>query len=438
MKRILFGDDESKILDGIRRMLHADQKRWDMQFAVGGEAALRACEAGSFDVIISDLRMPGMDGASLLGHIRDRFPSTARIVLSGYSEVALATRMVSVAHRFLTKPCNASDIRSTIERVCMLQDLLGAPEIRRIVCMVGELPSLSRTYQSLTQAVANPDASIGQVAAIIEQDVAMSAKVLQLVNSAFFGLAQAISNVQNAVAYLGTETIANLALASEAFRIFIPDSRVPQGVCESIQLHAQRTAAIAAVLPVDSKTRDVTVVAALLHDIGSLILASRMPEKFCSALLRARERKCENFEAEEELLGTSHAEIGAYLLGLWGIPEVAVEAIAHHHHPTRIPHSGLDSSIAVYVADLLAHELDAHPADSTGSELSECDRGCLERLGILHQFAEFRELAVQKCDMKTAGSDPQTANPEIQSLDRQTSDRQTSDRKTSGVPVAQS
>lgn len=402
MKRILFVDDESEILDGFRRILHADRKRWDMQFAVGGEAALRACEAGSFDVVISDLRMPGMDGATLLGRVRDRFPSTARIVLSGYSEVALATRTVPVAHRFLTKPCNASEIKSMIERVCTLQDLLGAPEVRRAVGTIGELPSLSHTYTSLTQAVNDPTTSITQVADIIGQDVAMSAKVLQLVNSAFFRLAQRVSNVQNAVAYLGTETIKNLALASEAFRVFLPDGRIPQGVCESIQLHAQRTAAIAGILPVDPKTRDVTVAAALLHDIGSLVLASGMPDTFCSALSRARERKCETFEAEEELLGTSHAEIGAYLLGLWGVPNEAVEAMAHHHRPTRIPHSGFDCSTAVYVADLLAHELDAHPKDSTGSELRGSDRGCLETLGILHRFAEFHELAVQVCNLKTA------------------------------------
>jgi HD-like signal output (HDOD) protein/CheY-like chemotaxis protein len=401
MKRILFVDDESEILDGIRRILHADRKRWDMQFAVGGEAALRACEASSFDVVISDLRMPGMDGATLLSRIRDRFPSTARIVLSGYSEVALATRTVPVAHRFLTKPCNASEIQSTIERVCTLQDSLSAPEIRRVVGTIGELPSLPRTYTSLTQAVKDPSTTISQVADIIGQDVAMSAKVLQLVNSAFFGLAERVSNVQNAVAYLGTETIKNLALASGAFRVFLPDGRI-LGVCESIQLHAQRTAAIAGILPVDPKTRDVPVVAALLHDIGSLILASRMPDKFCSALSRDRERNCETFEAEEELLGSSHAEIGAYLLGLWGIPDLAVEAMAHHHHPTRIPHSGFDSSTAVYVADLLACELDAHPEDLTGSELRDSDRDCLETLGILHRFAEFRELAVQMCNLKTA------------------------------------
>lgn len=389
MKRILFVDDESKILDGIRRMLHADRKRWDLQFAVGGDAAIQACEAEPFDVVISDMKMPGMDGATLLSHIRDRFPSTARIILSGYSEITLTTRAVPVAHRYLAKPCNPTELQATIERVCALQDIMHTPEIKQIVGMIGELPSLSTSYAALAEAVQSPDASIEKVAKIIEQDVAMSAKVLQLVNSAFFGLARSLTSVHSAVGYLGMETVKNLALTSEAFRVFVPDPRITKEVCERMQQHAQRTAAIATILPIDSKARDVTVLAALLHDIGELVVASKMPGQFCSTRSLAIERKCEPFEAEEETLGISHAEIGAYLLGLWGIPNLAVEAIAHHHHPTRIPHSGFDISVAIYVADLLANP------DPAAGELRECDRTCCEELGILSQIAEFRELARQ-------------------------------------------
>ena len=395
MKRILFVDDESNVLDGIRRMLRADRARWDMHFAVGGEAALRACEAGAFDVVVSDMRMPGMDGATLLGHIRDRYPSTARLILSGSAEMGLATRAVSLAHSYLAKPCDASEFQSAIARVCAQQDMLCTPELRRIVGTVGELPSLSATYIHLRQAVSDPSTSIRQVACIIQQDVAMSAKVLQLSNNAFFGVAQRVTSLSSAVSYLGMETIKNLALASEAFRVFVPGSHVPRSVCESMQLHALRTSAIVGTLPLDRKTRDIASMAALLHDIGRLFLASSMPNEFCSVLARSSERGCKPFEAEEELLGTSHAEIGAYLLALWGLPNLAVEAIAHHHHPTRIPHSGLDCAVAVYVANLLAHEIDDHPEGSAGLEIEESDRACLGTLGVLPRFAEFRELAQQ-------------------------------------------
>ena len=395
MKRVLFVDDESRVLDGLRRMLYAERKRWDMQFALGGEAALQACEQEAFDVVVSDMRMPGMDGATLLGHIRDRFPSSARVILSGYAEPTLSTRAVSVAHRFLAKPCNAFELQSIIDRLCALQDLLCAPELRRIVGAIGQLPSLSITYTSLTQAVRDPDASVDKVADIIEQDVAMAAKVLQLVNSAFFGLARKVTTLQTAVGYLGMETIKNLALASEAFRVFMPHPRVPLSECEAIQRHAHRAAAIAAVLPMEPAIRDATVVAALLHDVGSLVLGSALPDVFCNARTMAAERGCEVFEAEEELLGTSHAEIGAYLLGLWGLPNIAVEAIVHHHRPDRIQHSGFDCSVAVYMADLLDEELEAHPQDETGHEIAESTRKCLETLGVLPRFTELRELALQ-------------------------------------------
>ena len=391
MRRVLFVDDESRVLDALRRMLHADRGRWEMAFAISGDAALQACEAGSFDIVISDMRMPGMDGATLLTHIRDRYPDTVRIVLSGNSEMESIMRAVPVAHRFLSKPCDISELRATIERVCILRELLDNTSLRQVVGAVGRLPSLSSTYTSLTQALRSPDTSISRVSEIIEHDIAMSAKVLQLVNSAFFGLQKTVNSVQNAVAYLGMETIKNLVLVAETFRIFVPGACATQSFCEVLQEHANCTALIATKLPLDSKIRDLTVVSALLHDVGRLVLASRMPDQFCRIIARAAEKGCEIYEAEEELIGTSHAEIGAYLLGLWGMPHLAVEAVAHHHRPTRIPHSGFDSSIAIYVANLLANE--QHSAAGTSPELREADQVSLRSLNVWDRLPEFRMLA---------------------------------------------
>ncbi|MGA3194025.1 MAG: response regulator [Terriglobales bacterium] len=399
MKRILFVDDETRILDGIRRMLHADRKRWDMEFAEGGEAALKACDLGAFDVIVSDMRMPGMDGATLLTHMRNRCPATARILLSGHCDVEAATRVVTLAHRFLAKPCDPKELRAAIESVCTLQDLLSGAEIRKVIGSIGQLPSLSSTYASLAQAVNDPNTSIGKIGRIVEQDMALSAKVLQLVNSAFFGLGQNVSTVQSAVSYLGMDTIKNLVLVAETVRVFVPDKRIPPSVYEFLQQHAQRVAYIAGKLPVDKNVRDLTILAALLHDIGRLIFASKLPDQFCAITALVKERGCQVFEAEEELFGISHAEVGAFLLGLWGIPYLAVEAIAHHHHPTRTPHSSFDVPTALYIADVLAGE--STTDDSTSTELRESDRDCLEKLGVLDRLPEFRELAGPSVDQKS-------------------------------------
>jgi putative nucleotidyltransferase with HDIG domain len=399
MKRILFVDDEKLILDGIRRALHAERSRWEMRFAGGAEAAMQALNAESFDVVVSDMRMPGIDGVTLLTYVREHFPSTARLVLSGYSESASTALAIPVAHQMLNKPCNGDDVRAAIERVCTLQDVLGTPELQKVVGTIGTLPSLSKTYQALAQAVQNPSTSLEQVAEIVERDIAMSAKILQLVNSAFFGLPQRVTEIQNAVAYLGMDTIKNLALASDTFRVFAPDPRFPPSLYETMQQHAYRTATIVKALGLDRKDCEVAAVSALLHDIGKLILASKMPDQFRDVLTLTEKSGCSQCEAEEELLGISHAEIGAYLLGLWGINRVVVESIAHHHRPTRIPHSGFDVSAAVYVANLLAHELDVHPNDILGEELADLDRGYLETLRILEIFPVFREAARQCLDV---------------------------------------
>jgi HD-like signal output (HDOD) protein len=394
VKRILFVDDESNILSGIRRMLQAQRNRWEMHFATSGEAALQACAERRFDVVISDMRMPGMDGATLLGRIYDLYPDTARLILTGHSDIPSA-RLAHAAYRVLAKPCNGIELQSAIERVCSLQDLFCAPELRKVLGTIGELPSLSASYTALTLALRDPATSAATVAGIIESDVAMAAKVLQLVNSGFFGLTQTIASLQNAVNYLGIDTIRNLALASETFRVFKPNAFISQSILEEIQRHAHRTSMIVGALPLDPKIREDSVVAALLHDVGSLVLASEMPHQFHDVLALVKQRGCRQHIAEEELLGTSHAEIGAYLLGLWGIDGRIVDAVAHHHSSMRISHIGLDIAAVVYAADLLAHELDSHPNDVLGADLDPCDRASLEALGLLDQYSLLREQAIQ-------------------------------------------
>lgn len=230
---------------------------------------------------------------------------------------------------------------------------------------------------------------------IIQQDVAMSAKILQLVNGGFFGLPQRAITVEHAVHYLGLDKIRALALYSETFTVFVPDARIPDSFGRTTQQHSQRTAIIAGALPLPRDLREAAFVAGLLHDVGELVLASTMPDQFCAVLAKMNDQGSTQAEAEEELLGISHAEIGAYLLGLWGINDMVVEAVAHHHHPTRITHTALDCSGAVYVANLLCHELEIHPNDQEGEELRTADRKELQVLGVLQQFSSFRVTALE-------------------------------------------
>jgi putative nucleotidyltransferase with HDIG domain len=247
----------------------------------------------------------------------------------------------------------------------------------------------------LGAALSNVPTPIADVVNIIQQDIAMSAKVLQLANGGFFGLPQKATTLEHAVNCLGLDRIRTLALYSETFRVFVPDTRIPDSFGRTTQRHSRRTATIAGALPLAPELRETAFVAGLLHDVGKLVLASTMPDAFCTVLAKMNDQGSTQAEAEEELLGISHAEIGAYLLGLWGINDMVVEAIAHHHQPTRVSHADLDCSIAVYLANLLANELEMHANDLQGEELRAADRKNLEILGVLQQYSSFRARALE-------------------------------------------
>jgi HD-like signal output (HDOD) protein len=376
-------------------MLRAQGQEWEMAFAPGGEAALALMEASPFDVIVSDMRMPGMDGARLLALVRDRYPQVVRIVLSGHTELSTALRVVPVAHQFLAKPCDAGTLRVAVERACHLKGLLSDDSIRRTVGALRDLPSLPRTYDALTEELTNADTSLQQLARIIEQDVGISAKILQLVNSAFFGLAHSITNIEHAVIYLGINTLKSLALSVEIFRVFQPKTPLPEFSLEALERHARLTAHIAARLPVPKHLADIPMVAGMLHDVGKLILAWKLPDQFKELLAKAAEEHCPLYKVEEREYGFSHAEIGAYLLGLWGLPYVLVEAVAYHHGPSRVPHENFDAVSAVYVANFLAHELEAPSAEVPLEEDAEANRKELTALGVEGDLAAWRAMAAE-------------------------------------------
>ena len=395
MKRILFVDDEKQILDGIRRLLSDQRDVWEMQFALGGEEALKLCQASRFDVVVSDMRMPGMDGAMLLGQVRDLSPDAARLILSGYSDVDLTTRAIPVAHRVLAKPCDGIELQSTIESFCALQDLFCSSDLRRVIGTIGELPSLSRTYIELAQAAEDPNTSLTTVAKIMGKDIAMVAKVLQLVNSGFFGLAQTVTSLEAAVAYLGMETIKNLALATDTFKVFTLAPGIAPSFCEDMQRHAQRAAVIMGILPLPARLHDVGIVSALLHDIGELALACKLPHEFCAALELARATGCSQVEAEEQIIGTptqkSEPTCSDYGVSIVWLLKRLPTIIGPTAYPTRL----LTLSTALYVADRLARELDDHLDKAKGIPLRESDDALIGALGLSQQYSALRERAME-------------------------------------------
>jgi HD-like signal output (HDOD) protein/ActR/RegA family two-component response regulator len=398
MKRILFVDDEPNILEGIERLLRRQRHQWEMAFVDGGEAALVLLASRPFDVIVSDMRMPRMDGAVLLGKVQEQYPQMGRIVLSGHTEIDYALRAARVAHRFLLKPCEGEMLRMAIERTCNLQGIPDSESLARAVGSLGELPAAPRTYAALRRAVSTPEMSIEQVAGILEQDPGLSAKVLQLVNSAFFGLAREITSIAQAVSYLGLNVIHSLVASVEAIRVFDIDPQRSSFSITEFQNHANLTARIVRSFPLARVAADAAVAAGLLHDVGKLALAARLPDKLEQAARVSAERHQSLYEAETELYGVSHAEIGAYLLGLWGLPTLVTEAVAYHHAPLRASHQRLDPVSVVYLSNLLAHELESQPSDKPVAE------PVLQELGIHQPYTSLLNRARQAAFAPSGGA----------------------------------
>ncbi|GIX49667.1 MAG: signal transduction protein [Candidatus Tectimicrobiota bacterium] len=387
-KRVLFVDDEPNVLQALRRMLHTMRQEWEMAFASSGEEALRLLAEQPFDVIVSDMRMPGMDGVQLLTRVMEQYPGIVRIVLSGHSDRDMILRSVKPAHQYLAKPCDAERLKATVARACALRELLADQALQRLVSGVKTLPSLPTLYTEVIAAIQAPDSSLEEVGQIIEQDMAMSAKILQLVNSAFFGLRRHVASPTQAVCLLGLNTVQALVLSVQIFAHF--DQAVLRRLAlDTLWQHSLATSVcakqIAADLASDRTTVDHAFMAGLLHDVGQLLLAANVPEAYGRALALAHEASLPLWEAEQAVFGATHAEVGAYLLGLWGLPDAIVEAVAYHHRPAACLHQAFSPLAAVHVADALVREAEAGGGEDTG-----LNPQYVAALGLAERLAEWR------------------------------------------------
>jgi HD-like signal output (HDOD) protein len=353
-KQILFVDDEPNVLKGLQRLLHGFRKEWDMSFASSGAEALNIIETKHIDVIISDMRMPEMNGAELLHEVMKRSPGTIRMILSGQADSDLIIRAIGVTHQFMSKPCDAEMLKSSICRAIELRTMLQNDKLKILVSSMGELPSVPALYVEMVQEMQSPEASIHKVGQIIGRDPAMTARILQLANSAFFGRQRRISSASEAAAYIGLEIIRDLSLAAHAFRQF--ESVKDCGL--SIELlwgHSISTAAtarkIAEAEDADIQMANDSFTAGLLHDIGKLMLACRLPDAYAEVASLAKAENLPLWLAEQQALSATHAEVGAYLFGLWGLSDAIVEATAYHHRPSQSPNSSFSALTAVHAAN---------------------------------------------------------------------------------------
>lgn len=356
-KHVLFVDDEPLLLQGLRRMLWSLREEWEMFFVEDGQSALNILQQHPIEVIISDMRMPGMDGAELMQQVLKRFPHVIRIMLSGDSDQNRILRSVVPTHQFLLKPCDAATLKHTVDRAYRLQELLKNDDIAKIVNGIVKLPSVPTLYTRLLREIQADNPSLEIIGEIITQDLTMSARILQLVNSAFFNLPNRIKNPHQAVSLLGLNNIQALVLYVNLFS-GDEDFKVVKGFSlKEIWNHSMKVGNLARkILSLEPHTAEQLGDAfclGLLHDLGLLILA-QIPQYRSIALSAEKgfESK-EQLDQEYEMLGTSHAEVGAYLLGIWGLPDHFVETVAYHHRPSQLGGIQNMALTALHVAESL-------------------------------------------------------------------------------------
>ncbi len=395
-KRILFVDDEQHVLDALRRMLHGMRGQWEMQFATSGKAALDILQASPQDVVVADMRMPGMDGVTLLDEIRTRHPGVIRLILSGHSDTNTALKSVRHAHQFLLKPCKAEELMAAIARATTFQDIFSNEAVRTVVARIETLPSLPRTYLELMRELRREEPSLRVIGELVNQDVGMSANILKLVNSAFFGLRTHVSSPLHAVNLLGTEIIKALIISLHLFSRFNMD-RFPGFSLELLWKHSLTTGLFAKTIAQIEGRRppeiDDCFISGLLHDVGKLLLAANFEQRYQEVLARSRAERRTVHDMEREAFAASHAEIGAYLLGLWGLPENVVMAIFGHHSPPSAPTPGFSTLLAVHAANSLEHELVVLNADYAPHPM---DTAFLQTAAMDHRIEAWRKACARR------------------------------------------
>lgn len=385
---VLFVDDEKNVLLGLERMFHPMRGEWEMLFAESGEVALNVMNARRVDAVVSDMQMPGMSGCDLLAEISRKWPDTVRIILSGHTKKEYYYRSFSVAHRILAKPCTPGLLKNAVEKACATRKTLNRPSLRKLVSRLSSLPSLPPLYRELVSELESADGSLDRIGRIVSKDVSMTAQILHVVNSALFGLSGHVDNPVQAVSLLGIDSLKGLVLTVGIFSQFTQKQRRLFEL-DKLWAHSMTVGVfIRRILKMenyDPGPSDDSITIGLLHDVGKAVLIGNIPD-YKRVIEAAEEKRVPVFKMENERFGATHAEIGAFLLGLWGMPDQILEAIAFHYRPNECPNAEFGFLTALHVADFLEHEL-VEPNGTT----CVLDTDYLVKVGVLEKLSGWRK-----------------------------------------------
>jgi CheY-like chemotaxis protein/HD-like signal output (HDOD) protein len=390
---ILFVDDEDNVLRGLGRMLYAQRGAWRMRFATGAREALSLLEAAPADVVVSDMRMPDVDGASLLHIVRRRWPATVRIVLSGHAEESAMIRALGAAHRYLAKPCPKETLIAVIESAVDLRRKLPVDKEPLLLCSAGDLSSPGPVYAALLDVLAKPTLHQDALCDVVKRSDSLCAKLLHAANSGLVASRTPVATIDRAIDLLGVVALKAIA-AEDAVETSLPTAMAARtGLAEeqAIAAEAQRLIGRWGVASgVSAQDRETAATVVVLSTVGyAAACAALKPAAVMEALARAADSGESRPQAVSDLLGAPVGGFGALLLALWGLPDGLVEGVLCAADPEA---SAAPDSPAVGLAHLAlvaarrSARTDAAPGVADDDPLAvlgpELDRVYLERNGL--------------------------------------------------------
>lgn len=381
MINLLFVDDEQSVLDGLKRTLRPLRREWTVSFAASGRQALDVLQQASFHGIVTDMRMPGMDGLSLLKQVAECYPNLLRVVLSGQSEMESVAKSADLTHHYLAKPCPLDILSSTVNRAFSLRRLFSEPALVKLVSEVNWDPI--NAYRGVSRQEL--------VAALLENPDRYEA-VLRLTYREGLRTSSSKGEPVNLVQQLGAGTTAALLVAAEFCRLSFRGPQAEEMTLDgllpnatSCSSYAERVARVLAAS--DGELHRQAKVGGLLLDLGQLVLQCNFPERYRDVQKLATQEKAGLSDAETKVFGTSHSELSAYILSQLSFPDAVVEAVAFHHKPGDCPHPHSFPLLAIHIADVLSREGD------TSEVLLDC--AFLDSIGQADDLSEWRKAAVR-------------------------------------------
>ncbi len=396
-KNILFVDDNDNVISGIQRQLRPYRNFWQLFFAKTGQQALELMAAQPIDLIISEIMLPEMRGDELLAKVLEQHPATVRMIFSGYTSEDSLQKALEYAHQYLTKPCSPENLHEAITQVFTIQTCIDNPQIISGLGDINQLPSLPKIYRELNAAIADENTTPRIIADIFAKDPGLSAKLLQLINSPYFGMKRTVSSLSEAINLIGIKRLNNLLLSAHLKAQFPAPDPETTLYMEYIWQDAAKVSELARLIALAENQQedrpDQAYLGGLLHNLGLLIFLSRGGHKLKTLIEQVKHTDIPIRQLETTIFGFTAPEAATYLLSLWKIPPRIIEAILLQNTPNQTDYDGMNALTAVHVATCLIEHASAQDFQRLFN--IELDLAYLERLGKTDRLADWQLLATK-------------------------------------------